>query len=146
MSSSSRVLLQTCVFVHGLDHVSAVGLGQLRDVDIRDTQRDQHLDDELVTWGARGVGRAVQPGVELGSAGVSEAVAVLPAALRGVVGLDELVSLEALEGRVHLAGVQWPHLAGAGLEFLSELKAVLWTLAEQGQQRMSDHHARYTTE
>ena len=84
--------------------------------------------------------------VQLRSASLGEAVAILGAVLGGVVGLDQLVSLEPLQGRVHLPGVQRPDLAGASLELLSELEAVLRTLAEQGQQRMSDHHAQYTTQ
>ena len=57
-----------------------------------------------------------------------------------VVGLDEAVPLEALQGRVHLPDVERPHLAGAGLELLPQLQPVLGTLAEQGQQGVPDAH------
>ena len=68
---------------------------------------------------------------------------LLRAVLAGVVGLDEPVALEPLERRVHLAGVQRPHLAGAGLELLAQLQPVLGSLAQQGQQRMADRHALF---
>ena len=57
-----------------------------------------------------------------------------------VLGLDQPVPLKALEGRVHLPDVERPHLAGAGLELLPQLQAVLGTLAEQGQQGVTDAH------
>ena len=90
--------------------------------------------------GRDGVGRCAQPRVELVDARCGDAEALLRALLGGVVGLDEAVALEPLQRRVHLAGVQRPHLAGAGLELLAELQPVLRTLAEQGQQRVTDAH------
>ena len=66
--------------------------------------------------------------------------ALLGALVGGVVGLHQPVALEALERRVHLPDVERPHLAGAGLELLAQLQAVLGTLAEQGQQGVTDAH------
>ena len=60
-----------------------------------------------------------------------------------VVGLDQPVALEALQRRVHLADVERPHLAGAGLELLAQLQAVLRSLAQQGQQRVADAHRTF---
>ena len=60
----------------------------------------------------------------------------------GVLGLDEPVPLEALEGRVHLPDVERPHLAGPGLELLSQLQPVLGTFAEKRQQGVADTHDR----
>ena len=58
-----------------------------------------------------------------------------------VIGLDELVPLEPLQRRVHLADVERPDLAGPGLELLAELQPVLRSLAQQRQQCVSNAHA-----
>ena len=60
----------------------------------------------------------------------------------GVVGLDQAVPLEALQGGVHLPHVQRPDLAGSGLELLAQLQPVLGPLAEEGQQGVPDAHER----
>ena len=60
--------------------------------------------------------------------------------LAGVVGLDEPVPLEPLQGRVHLADVQRPDLAGPRLELLAELEAVLRALAQQREQGVPHAH------
>ncbi len=36
-----------------------------------------------------------------------------------VVGLDQPVALQALQGRVHLPDIERPHLTGSGLELLA---------------------------
>ena len=56
-----RVLLQPGVLLHQLDEVPAVGLHELRDVDIGEPQRDEHLDDELVARRRGRLGRGAQP-------------------------------------------------------------------------------------
>ena len=57
-----------------------------------------------------------------------------------VVGVDEAVALEPLEGRVDLPDVERPHLAGAVLELLAELQPVLRSFAEQGEEGVADAH------
>ena len=58
----------------------------------------------------------------------------------GLVGLDQPVALEALQRRVDLADVERPHLAGARLELLLELEAVLRALAQQREDGVADAH------
>ena len=98
----------------------------------------------LMTSSSRG-GDVMSGGVRSQSASSSspaagDAKSLLGAVVPGVVGLDESVTLEALERRVHLAHVQRPHLAGARLELLPQLEPVLRSLAEQRQQRVPDAH------
>src|ERR1035438_9613468 len=66
--------------------------------------------------------------------------ALLWALVGGVLGLDEPVPLEALEGCVYLPHVERPHLAGPGLELLSQLKAVLRAFTQKRQQGVTDTH------
>ena len=130
--------------LHRLDEVPAVHLHQLDDVDTRHPQRDQHLDDQLVARRRRRVGRGVAASRR--SSLVPASVIRKPfcgAVVRGVVGLDQAVALEALQRRVHLPGVQRPHLAGPRLELLAQLQPVLRTLAQQRQQGMTDRHALF---
>ena len=115
-------------------------LHELADVDARHRQRDHHLDHQLVA-GRGGVGRRHQPLVQRLPAGGGDLVALLRPVLR-VVGLDEAVPLEALQGRVHLADVERPHLPGAGLELLAELQPVLGAVAQERQQGVPDGHGR----
>ena len=72
-------------------------------------------------------------------AAVSEKVRCGPVAV--VVGVDEAVALEPLQGRVDLPDVERPHLAGAVLELLAELQPVLRSLAQQGQEGVADAHS-----
>jgi hypothetical protein len=51
-------------------------------------------------------------------------------AIAGLVGLDKTVTFEALQGGVHLADVEWPHLTRPRLELLLKLKSVLGAFAE----------------
>ena len=71
---------------------------------------------------------------------VGDVEALLGALVGRVLGLDEPVAFEALEGRVHLADVERPDLAGPGLELLPQLEAVLGPFAEQRQQGVPDAH------
>ena len=66
--------------------------------------------------------------------------ALLRSVLGVPVGLDQPVSLEALQRGVDLAHVQRPDLTGPRLELLPQLQPVLGPLAEQGEQRMPDAH------
>ena len=50
------------------------------------------------------------------------------------------VALEPLQGGVDLTHVEGPDLAGAHLEFLSKLQAVFRSLAQQGEQRVTNAH------
>jgi len=55
-------------------------------------------------------------------------------------GFDQAVALKALQGRIDLADVERPDLAGAAHKFLPKLEPVLRPLAEQRQQRVSHRH------
>ncbi len=57
-----------------------------------------------------------------------------------VVGLDQAVTLETLQGRIDLPDVERPDLAGPGLEFLPQLEPVLRPFAQEGQQGVADAH------
>ena len=117
-----------------LDHLVHVDAGQ--------PQGDQDLDHELVA-GRRGeVGRGAQPLRQFVRTLRGDVEPLLGTVLVGVVGLDQAVTLEALQGRVHLPDVQRPDLTGPGLEFLPELQPVLRTLAQKGQQGVADAHER----
>ncbi len=134
------VLLQTSPLLHQLDQVAAVHLHHLVHVDAGQSERHEDLDDELVA-GRRGeVGRGAEPLGELDRTVLGDVEALLRALLGGVFGLDEPVALEPLQRRVHLPDVERPHLAGAGLELLAQLQAVLRTLAEQGKNGVADTH------
>src|SRR6202030_1088857 len=54
--------------------------------------------------------------------------------------LDEPVTLEPLQCRVHLADVQRPHLARSVLELLAKLQPVLRPVTQQRQQGVADAH------
>ena len=98
-------------------------------VDAREPEGDQNLDHQLVA-GRRGeVGRSTQPLGQLVRAFLGDVEALLRALLVRVLGLDQAVTLEALEGRVDLPDVEWPDLAGPGLELLPQLEPVLGPLA-----------------
>ncbi len=115
-------------------------LENLRHVDAGHPERHQHLDDQLVPRRRGQVGRGAQPVGQLILACGRDPVALVLAVLAGAVGLDEPVTLKPLQGRVHLADVERPDLAGPGLELLAQLEAVLRALAEQRQQRVRDAH------
>ena len=102
--------------------------------------------------GAAQVGRGVQPLIELGCTLGRDAEALLGPVLGGVVGLDEAVALESVQRGVHLAHVEGPDVAGAGLELLTELQPVLGALAQQGRAGRAErsrwqpqYHTAYTT-
>ena len=111
------------------------------DVDLREVEGDEHLDDELVPRRRRHVRRCAEPGLELLGPRRGQREGALRAGAV-VVGVDEAVALEPLQGRVDLPDVERPHLAGAVLELLAELQPVLRSLAEQGQEGVADAHRR----
>ncbi len=98
----------------------------------------------LMTSSSRGgdgqVGRRAQPAGQLLGAVGGDPEPLLRAGIGVVVGLDQAVALQPLQRRVHLPDVERPHLAGARLELLAQLQAVLRALAQQRQQRMPDAH------
>src|SRR5262249_5748038 len=59
------------------------------------------------------------------------------------VGLDQPVALETLEGRVDLADVQRPDVAGPGFELVLQALAVLRALAEEGEECVRDAHCAW---
>ena len=103
-------------------------------------QRDQDLDNEFVPGRGGEVGWSAQPFAQLRLTLLGDVEALLPAFVDRVFGLDEPFPLEALEGGVHLPDVERPHLAGSGLELLSQLKAVLRTFTQKRQQSVTDTH------
>ena len=119
------VLLQPRPLLHELDEVAPVHLHHVLDVDARQLHGDEDLDDELVSGRGGEVGRGAQPLGQLHLALLGDVEALLGTLVDRVLGLDEPVALEALEGRVHLPDVERPYLAGPGLELLAQLKAVL---------------------
>ena len=128
------------VALHDLDHVPAVHLQDLVDVGPGDLQRDQHLDHELVARGRHEVGRRAKPVGQLALAGGRDPVPLPRPLAFAVVGLDEPVPFEALEGRVDLPDVQRPDLARPRLELVLQPQAVLRPLAQQGKEGMGDAH------
>ena len=106
----------------------------------------------LMTSSSRGgatvSGRGPQPLGKLPATGRGDPEALLRALALRVVGLDQPVALQALQGGVDLPHVERPDLAGPGLELLPQLQAVLRALAQQGQQRVPNTHEhlpeRYT--
>ena len=125
------VVLEPGVLLHQLDQLPAVDLEEGAEVDVGEVQGDEHLDDELVAGRRRHVRRGAQPGLELVGPGGGQREGALRAGAV-VVGVDEPVALEPLQGRVHLPDVERPHLAGAVLELLAELQPVLRALAAAG--------------
>ncbi len=115
-------------------------LHHIVDVDTRQLERDQDLDHEFVPGRGGEVGRGAQPLGQLRLTLLGDVEALLRAVVGRVVGFDEPVPLEALQGRVHLPDVERPHLAGPGLELLSQLKAVLRALTQQRQQGVPNTH------
>ena len=110
------------------------------DIGPGDLQGNQHLDHELVArrrnevrWGAKPVGQLVV-------ASGRDPVPLLRSLAFPVVGLDESVPFEALEGRVDLPDVERPHLAGPRLELALQPQAVLRPLTQQGKEGMGDAH------
>src|SRR6185369_12177114 len=69
-----------------------------------------------------------------------DAEALLRTGFAVIVGLDEPVALQPLQGRVHLADVERPDLARPRLELRPQLKTVLGAFAQQRQQRVADAH------
>ena len=69
-----------------------------------------------------------------------DAEALLRAVILAAVGFDQPVTLEPLQGRVHLADVQRPDLARPRLELLPQLQPVLGPLAQQREQGVPDAH------
>ena len=84
--------------------------------------------------------RRPQPLGQLVGALCGDPECLLRAVIGVALGLDEPVALEALQGRVHLADVQRPHLAGPLLELLTQLEAIFRSLGEQRQDRVTDAH------
>ncbi len=134
------LLLEPGPLLHQLDQVAPVRLDDLVHVDAGQPDRDQDLDDQLVARRRAEVGRRAQPAGQLLGAVGGDPEPLLRAGIGVVVGLDEAVALQPLQGRVHLADVERPDLAGARLELLAQLQAVLRALAEQRQQRVPDAH------
>jgi len=124
--------------MHTFDEVAAVHLEQLGDVHAGHPDGHQYLDHQFVARRRRHVRRRAQPRGQLARAGRGDREDVLRAVR--AVRLDQAVALQALQGRVDLADVERPHLTGTGFEFLPQLQAVLGTLAEQGQQCVTDAH------
>ena len=73
-------------------------------------------------------------------AGGRDPVPLLRSLAFPVVGLDEPVPLEALEGRVDLPDVERPDLARPRLELALQPQAVLRPLAQQGEEGVRDAH------
>jgi hypothetical protein len=78
--------------------VAAVDLDELVHVDSGHERRHQHLDDQLVAGWRHGVGRGAQPLGKLPVAGRGDPEALLWAVALRVVGLDQPVALQALQG------------------------------------------------
>ena len=135
------VLLEPGVLLHQLGQLPAVDLQEGGDVDLREVEGDEHLDDELVPRRRRHVRGRAEPGLELLGPRRGQREDALRAGAV-VVGVDEPVALEPLQGRVDLPDVERPHLAGAVLELLAELQPVLRSLAEQGEEGVADAHGR----
>ena len=129
--------------LHELHQVPAVRLDHLAHVGARHAQRQQHLDHQLVARRRRHVRRGPQPGSQFTIAFGGDLEPLLRAVpLIIVVGLDQPVTLQPLQRRVHLPDVQRPDLASARLELLAQPQPVLRSLAEQRQQRVPDAHGR----
>ena len=145
-ASASVVLagggLDLGVALHDLDHVPAVHLQDLVDIRPGNLEGDEHLDHELVARGRHEVGWGAKPVGQLARAGGRDPVPLPRALALPVVGHDEPVALEALEGRVHLADVERPHLARLRLELILESQAVLRAFAQQGEEGVGDAHER----
>ncbi len=135
------ILLEPGVLLHQLGQLPTVDLQEGGEIDLGEVQGDEHLDDQLVPRRRRHVRGRAEPGLEfLGPRRGQREHALRAGAV--VVGVDEPVALEPLEGRVDLPDVERPHLAGAVLELLSELQPVLRPLAQQREQRVADAHGR----
>ena len=135
-----RRRLDLRVALHGLDHVPAVHLQELVDVDPGDLKRNQHLDHELVARGRHEVGRGAKPVGQLALARGRDPVALPRSLALPVVGLDESVPLEPLEGRVDLPDVERPDLAGPGLELVVQPQAVLRPVTQKRKEGVGDAH------
>jgi len=103
---------------------------------------EQHLQHEFVSmW--RSVGGDLSPPVtESCSAGIGEAED-FGAAVRRIVGFccaDQAVSEQAIEGRVHLADVQFPGATGRRLKDLLQAVAVAGLWFEEGQEPFFNGH------
>ena len=130
------------VALHDLDHVPAVHLQDLVHVRPGDLQGDQHLDHQLVARRRDEVGRGAKPVGQLAVAGGGDPVPLPRSFAFPVVGLDEPVPLEALEGGVDLPDVERPDLARPGLELVLEPQAVLRPFAQEREESVWDAQER----
>jgi len=135
------VLLEPRPLLHQLDEVAAMDLDHV----VTETPGTRRAISTLITSSSRG-GWVMSAGVLNHVSSSFRPASVMwntfcgPAFLPAVVGLDQLVSLEALERRVDLPDVEGPQLAGALLELLAELEAVFGPLAQECEQRVADTH------
>ena len=98
----------------------------------------------LITSSSRGGGTELRgrakPLGQLAIAVGRDPVPLLRSLAFPVVGLDETVPLEALEGRVHLPDVERPYLARPRLELVLQPQAVLRPFAQEGKEGVGDAH------
>src|SRR5204863_500893 len=80
-------------------------------------------------------GRVLGSLLGLGAAGLGEGE---PLAAFGLLGGDQALVLEQLQGRVDRAGARPPDAAGAALQLLDHLVAVHGALDQQGEHRLPD--------
>jgi hypothetical protein len=119
-----------------------VHLHDLVDVRPGNLQGDEHLDHELVARRRHEIRRRAEPLGQLPGPGGRDPE-LLPRSLAfSVVGLDETVSFETLEGRVHLTDVEWPDLARPRLELALQSQAVLRSLAQQRKEGVGNAQGR----
>src|SRR5262249_30870332 len=134
------VLLQVRPLLHHLDDVPPMDLDDLMHVDARDSERHQHLDDQLVAWRQVEIRWGTQPTRQLRTAVRGDAESLLRPDIVGVIGLHEPVALESLQRRVDLSDVERPHLAGPCLELLAKLQAIFRTFGQEREYGMADAH------
>ena len=123
-----------------LDKVTAVDLDDVVHRDAANTQRSEDLDHELIARRRGHVRRRIEPVGELLGPCLSDVKPLLRTLLLGFVGFHKSIALESLQRRVHLADVERPHFAGARLELLLELEAVLRAFTEEGENGVPDTH------
>ena len=124
-SNSASSSLMPGPLLHQLDQVPAVHLDHVVHVGAGHPHRHQDLHHQLIARRRGQVGWRAQPGGQLGRPVLGDPEALLRPLVRVVVGLDQPVALQPLQGLVHLAHVQRPHLAGPRLELLAQLQPVL---------------------
>ena len=137
---TSLVLLEAGPLLHQLDQVTPVDLDDLVHVHPGHTQSREDLYHELVPWGRYEGRRCAQPPGQLLHALGRDPEALMALVVAGPLAGDKAVALETLEGRVHLPDVERPDVAGARLELLAELEAVLRPLAQEGEKCVPDAH------